>query len=318
MRVCYLLQTHGAPAQIVRLVHTIKRSSPNARVFVVHDATQYALDPAPFAALESVTVLNRAVPVRRGDMSMLGPFFSALERLCAEPDWEWLVYLSGQDYPVRPLPEIEAGLASSPYDGLMRYWDAFTGSGGPWGPRRGRRRYFCQYRRLAEWTWPWLWRLHWLEKVTPARFYLQYGPYLGWPSRATPFNTEFRCWGGISFYSLRRPAVEYLVAAQSKQAALFRYYEGTVSPEESLVQTLLVNSGRFRFTHDDRRYVNYTDSRDGRPHLLDMTYYPAITSDAYDFARKFDIAHDTIVLDRLDQIIFGADGDAAQGRNKEL
>ena len=90
MRVCYLLQTHTAPSQIARLAHTIKRSSPEARVFIAHDACRRALDPARFAGLEGVTVLNRSEPVERGRLSMLEPWFAAAERLSAEPDWEWL------------------------------------------------------------------------------------------------------------------------------------------------------------------------------------------------------------------------------------
>ena len=303
MRVCYLLQTHTAHEQIARLAHTIKRSSPDARVFIAHDARRHALDPARFAALDGVDVLNRTTPVRRGALSMLDPWFAAAERLCAEPDWDWLVYLSGQDYPVRPLAEIEAGLEAAPYDGLMRHWDALTGAGGPWGRHRGRRRYCCRYRRLPDRALPWLRLLRWLEKVTPLHFYLQYGAHVGWPARRTPFGSSFRCFGGIQWHSLRRAAVQYLVAARRHRQDLFDYYQHTMVPDESLAQTVLVNSGRFRIAQEDRRYVTQAD-RAGHPRVLDVADYPIITGAAFDFARKFDLRRDAVILDQLDVRIF--------------
>lgn len=307
MRVCYLLQTHTAPAQIVRLAHTLKRSSPEARVFIAHDACRQALDPSRFAALDGVTVLNRTEPVQRGALSMLDPWFAGAERLCQEPDWEWLVYLSGQDYPVRPLAEIEAHLATTSSDGLMRHWDARTGAGGPWGRHRGRRRYFCRYRRLPERSRPFLRLLRWLEKVTPLHFYLQYGAFVGWPTRHTPFSAEFPCQGGIQWHSLRRGAVEFLLAARREQSPLFEYYARTMVSDESLAQTVLVNSGRFRLAQEDRRYVTQAD-RDGHPRVLDVADYPVITGDGFDFARKFDLRRDAVILDQLDVRIFAPAG----------
>ena len=303
MRVCYLLQTHTAPSQIARLAHTIKRSSPDARVFIAHDACRQALDPARFAGLDGVTVLNRSEPVERGRLSMLEPWFAAAEQLSTEPDWEWLVYLSGQDYPVRPLAEIESGLESAPYDALMRHWDARSGTGGPWGKHRGRRRYFCRYRRLPDRARPVLRMLRWLERVTPLHFYLQYGAFLGWPARRTPFSADFPCRGGIQWHSLRRRAVDCLLAARRERPALFDYYRHTMVPDESLAQTVLVNHGGFRIAQEDRRYVTQAD-RDGHPRVLDVADYPVITGDAFDFARKFDLRRDAVILDQLDVKIF--------------
>lgn len=39
MKVCYFIQTHKNPAQIYRLVQTIKTSSPTAQVLIGHDFT---------------------------------------------------------------------------------------------------------------------------------------------------------------------------------------------------------------------------------------------------------------------------------------
>ena len=42
----------------------------------------------------------------------------------------------------------------------------------------------------------------------------------------------------------------------------------TVAPCEAMVQTVLVNSGRFELCQDNRRYTDFAESRDGRPRTL--------------------------------------------------
>src|SRR5688572_31975267 len=42
---------------------------------------------------------------------------------------------------------------------------------------------------------------------------------------------------------------------------LGEHYRGTMSPEESMVQTVLLNDGRFRLVDDDLRYVDYAGDR---------------------------------------------------------
>ena len=82
---------------------------------------------------------------------------------------------------------------------------------------------------------------------------------------------------------------------------LIDYYRRTVCPDESLVQTLLVNAGRFRLCNDNLRYADTRGSRDGRPRLLGVADLPLLTAGAYHFARKFDLAYDARVLDLLDE-----------------
>src|SRR5688572_12302489 len=145
MTCCYLIQSHSDPAQCLRLVSTIKRSSPKARVLVIHDGRRVDLDTEPFKKWSGVEVLVRRERVERGEFSILSPLLAGLEELLSReggrPRWEfdWLVYLSAQDYPVRPLGELEEELAASRFDGFLTHWD-LRGKDNPWKPRQGRMR----------------------------------------------------------------------------------------------------------------------------------------------------------------------------------
>ena len=82
------------------------------------------------------------------------------------------------------------------------------------------------------------------------------------------------------------------------------HYRVAICPDESLVQTVLLNARdsagrqRFVFCNDNLRFVDNEKSKDGRPRLLGDEDFARLTSGSYHFARKFD--SEAPVLDRLD------------------
>lgn len=304
MTCCYLVQSHCDPAQVLRLVRTIKRSSPEALVLVVHDGRTVELDPGPFRELPDVEVLVRHDRVARGEWSVLSPLFAGLEEVVGKWSFDWLVYLSGQDYPVRPLADFEAELAATRYHGFLSWWDVL-GPESPWRPRQGRTRYYAQYRRLPDWTLGPLKAVRFLGKVSPLRFHLHYGPFVGWEPRHNPFEGPVRCYGGWQWWTLSRPAVERLWQAVSSDDPLVRWFRRTVAPCEALVPTLLVNGGRFELFPDNRRYTDFAGSRDGRPRTLTRDDLPRFAAGRFDFARKLEMARDPELLDLIDSRVLG-------------
>ncbi|BDA70283.1 hypothetical protein CAL7716_044490 [Calothrix sp. PCC 7716] len=83
-----------------------------------------------------------------------------------------------------------------------------------------------------------------------------------------------------------------------------KYYKKTILPEESLVQTILVNSGKFNLFSHHKIYDDYSKcaSINGSPKTLTIEDYPKIITGEFFFARKFE--QDSEVLDMLDAIIF--------------
>jgi hypothetical protein len=81
LRVCYFVQSHREPTQLLRLVRTLKRLSPESLVLVGHDTTGPPLDPAALTALPGVHHLAVPGPIERGRLSLLEPWFRAVGRL---------------------------------------------------------------------------------------------------------------------------------------------------------------------------------------------------------------------------------------------
>jgi Core-2/I-Branching enzyme len=303
VRVCYLIQNHREPRQLLRLVRTLKRQSPEAVVLVCHDTTGCAVDPAELTALPAVHFLAVPGPIERGRLSLLEPYFRGVERLRAlGVDYDWLVYLSAQDYPTQPLARSEAFLAAADVDGFLRFWPALAADT-PWGrPKQGDRRYLYRYSDPPRWAVPLVRLLKQANGLQPwVHAHLTYGPRLGVRRSWTPFGDRWTLYGGSQWTTLRRACAEFVLESLEREPGLIDYYRHTVCPDESLVQTLLVNAGRFRLCDDNLRYVDSKGCRYGRPRLLGVADLPQLTAGGVHFARKFDLAHDARVLDLLDE-----------------
>jgi hypothetical protein len=308
MRVCFFIQSHRPPAQLARLVATLARSSPGARILVGHDATGAALRREDLPADADVELFHVPGPIERGRLSQLRPYFAALERLARGGfDLDWVVYLSAQDYPTQPVDALAARLEESGADGFLSFWEAFNPRN-PWGRRyQGILRYGYQYSSAPRWLEPLLRRVLWINRLQRAvHLHATYGVQVGRPARWSPFGPGRVCYAGSQWTALSRGCLEFLADAVHHESALLAHYERTIVPDESLVQTLLVNSGRFRLENDTLRYTDFRGSRNGSPRVLGRADLGTLADPRYFFARKFAIEQDAQVLDRLDERLFAA------------
>jgi hypothetical protein len=308
-RCCYFVQTHRDPGQIHRLVATLRRGSPHSEVVVRHDFGAAPLDWGPSAGLPRTHLLRSSYPQRRGTFSgQAQPLLDTIAWLQERGiDYDWLVTLTGQDYPVSPLADFERRLEgeSGEWDGYLRYWDVRSAES-PWAFRKPYRRYWYRYRRLADRAMPVLRWLRPLSRAVPGvHLSLDYGPFVGVRAWRTPWSRSFRCFGGWTWFTLRRAAVDYLTDYLREHPQLLEFYRRTMSPEESLVPTVLANSDRFRLRNDDLRYIDYAGARRGVPRTLTGADLPLLAGGRFAFARKFDLSVDANVLDLIDRDLLG-------------
>ena len=309
--VCYFIQSHRDPEQVYRLVRTLRQGSPRGVIVVQHDSARCPLDWAPLAGLPDTYLLPDSGPrIRAHFCCQVQPYLHAIEWLERQGiAYDWLVNLTAQDYPVVPVPRIEAFLEAARCDGFLRYWDVLSPES-PWSRRKARARYWYRYRRLRDGAEGALRAVRFVTRIAPLHFYLDYGPYVGVRRLRVPFGDGFRCYGGWAFFSLRRRAVLYLRDFLAEHPEIEAHYRGTIAPEESLVQTVLVNSGRFELVDDDLRYIDYSRAHRGSPRVLTVADLPLLAGGRYHFARKIDLGVDREVLDRIDRELLGIEPQA--------
>ena len=306
MRVCYFIQSHRDQDQILRLVETLRAGSADGLIVVQHHAREFALDWDRFAGLHDVRQFFARGQQLRSDYScQVEPLLDVIDWLDAEHlEYDWLVTLTAQDYPVKPVAELEALLERSGADGFVRHWEALS-SESPWSRRKVKARYFHRYWRLPEGSERFLHGLRFLTSFLPLHFYLVYGPWVGVRRLRTPYRSGFRCYGGWAWVSLRREAARYLNEFLRHRPDVEAHYRRTIAPEESLVQTLLVNARRFDLVNDDLRYIDYAKADRGSPRVLGNADFQLLAEGPWYFARKFDYDSSRDLIDRIDRELLG-------------
>lgn len=301
MKVCYLLQTHQNPAQLYRLVRTLKTSSPDAAVLVSHDFTNCNLDGSVFQNLSGVHLIPGTGG--RGDFSIVQGYLDAVDWLLShQVEFDWLINLSGQDYPIQPLSQIEQFLARTSYDGFLECFEVFSEQS-HWSIREGYTRYLYRYNplgfELTEWQRQILAPLKIINYIQPFfRINLSYN-LLGFKTSA-PFDKNFVCYGGSYFCTLSRKCIQYLHEFSQSNPKIVDYYKHVCVSDESFIQTVLMNSQLFNLCNDGKRYFDFSKTQNGRPRVLTTSDYPSLSKSNAHFARKFDLSQDSKILDLLD------------------
>ena len=302
MRVCYLIQSHKNPEQIYRLVRAIKHMSPNSFILLSHDRNSSSIETKLFEDIPEVKVI--LCDGSRAAFRFFKAYFEAVEWLFNNGvEFDWLINLSGQDYPIKLLSKAEDLLSKAEYDGFMEYFMVFSKQS-IWGIREGKTRYCFRYWRLADRLPEVLQkRLRFLKLINYIqplfRVNFSYGFTFG-IRRKTPFNTSYVCYGGSTFCTLKKECIKYLYSAWKENWGIIDFLKHTGVPTEVLFQTILVNSQRFKLHNESKHYFDFSQSRDGHPRTMTVEDFTKLMESSAFFARKFDMSVDSEILDLLD------------------
>lgn len=304
----YCILSHGKLDQMLRLVHTIRRGSPQSAILIHHDAKS---PPPPESLLEQLgaRLVVPRISATWGDFTLVEAMQNCIHHARAHIDFDWFVMLSGQDYPLRPLEESEDGLRHAPYDAFVR---ASPVTAGPYAFR-----YYLRYWKLPKFRYT-----HRVPKALTRiletsrnivnrkcqRIRIQPGqngapPRIGVWIFGHPFTSEFVCHKGSQWLTLSSRAVDYLCQFENDRPDITAHFRRTLIPDESYFQTILCNASALRTCDDHRRFILWDDAKLAHPVTLSMKHFHAMVQSGKDFGRKFDMTVDAQVLDALDSVI---------------
>ena len=313
-RVVYFIASHVNPEQIVRLVRACRSGSERSRVVIHHDYRVSNLEPSMLAGIENVDLLQEQVPIEWGYFTMCQMVLQSMQWLLDHREFDWVVYLTGQDYPLQPVAEIERFLSSTPFEGfievkpveevpwvigaqryLYNYYTLpkFKGWGLVHGPLRRCTQAAIQAGRLPRLLVPQQ------RAAPPDQFKIGWRPLLG------PFGRDFRCYKGSCWWTLNRRCIEYMIRYARQNAKLRRHYQRILfAPNESFFISILKNNPQLNLvTDDNKRYITWSQTETGHPDILRAHDFDTLISSGKHFARKFDQRKDPRILDLLDQHI---------------
>jgi len=276
MNIVYYVMTHKNERQIKRLVAHLQ-SSANSFVLIHHDAKRAPLALSPGNDLH---VLNDPAEVRWGHISVVRAMWRGIEWLEKERfPFDWMIFLSGQDYPIRPLNQIEAELQHTKHDGFVHHEIIHEDSALHERDFHAlcMQRYFL--RRLK------------IPGMRPRHF-----------KRRHPYSAGMKCFAGSQWLNLSHRAVELIWSRRTRVTALMQYLSKASCPSETVFHTVLMNDSNLEIQNSDKRFIVWRDEADN-PETLGLEQLDGILSSDAWFARKVDDTVSSELLDRLDDIV---------------
>jgi hypothetical protein len=323
MSIAFLILNHRPPPQLIRLLTTLRRGLPDAAICVHHDRFRAEVSPETVSAVGDVHLLTSDKPMRWGGFSIVEAYWRSIEWMTANLEFDWIVVLSGQDYPIKPLRQLAGHLAMSEADAVLNAVPIDTLPDA--GDRRDRRRrYLYQYRAsdpgphegsLAAYLRLRLQRgagrlIDVLNLAQPL-FKIYRMPdgisyRFGWRVLSSPFGPSYPCWHGSNWFGLSRRAADFVVDAMRSRPDYVDYYRKAIIPSESIFATLICNEPTLRVRQSGLHHIRWAKRETGHPDVFTVADLAELRQSPEYFARKFDIYRDSAILDRLDEIVFNA------------
>lgn len=286
MKLAYLVQSHTEPLQVDRLVRSLLERDPEALVLVSHDR---AGPPLLEATTSNARVYTSYDEGGRGRFHNVARWLDAVSWLSENHPVDFVITLTGQDYPIRPPAEFHEALRRSG-DGLVEHFPALANSS--WRPGEGRTRYLFSWTDVATLRPSWSRRLrpvHALNHLQPfMRVNVSYGALrMGRRRIRQPFDQNFAVWGGSFFTNLSWRSVQHVRAVVSARPEIVQWGRRSLLAEEGFLQSILLSSTCLRFENTSGRFYDFQGGRDGSPAVLSRgDVSRAFASRAF-FARKW-------------------------------
>jgi hypothetical protein len=325
-KIVFLILSHINPDQVIRLVKTLSAGSPHSKIIIHHDFSKTVFPAATVQTIENAHVIPDYIPVRWSDFSLVNATCHAIERITETMAFDWLVLISGQDYPIQPIKDIEKFLENSQYDGYIN--GVALEDGIPCGPVEcsivgGNRkkcidcmsRYYYQYYDTFSNHWPAILRKN-LQKIAkhinrPDSFIQirtiprqpEVRTVFGIKAFSPLFNENFKCYKGSTWFALNYRCIEYMRKFMQENERVIKYYRRTIFADESIFQTILLNNPNLKIANDNKRFISWKDYNAPSPEVLRVNDFHRIIKSGQHFARKFDSNVDSEILDLIDQHI---------------
>jgi hypothetical protein len=189
-------------------------------------------------------------------------------------DPDYVILLSGQDYPIKPNRAIREFLRERNGRSAFMHFPLPTPNWAGGGVPR--------YRD---------WHLRWR------------GPHIRLPLRRE-LPLGLAPWGGSAYWIFSRAALETVHAFVAEHPEYVRFFRHVDIPDELFFQTILLNSAVAPECDDIR--LHYTEwGRTPAPAILLEDDYPHLVASPCLFARKFDPEVDAGILDLIDEHLLG-------------
>ena len=313
MKIAYIVLAHKYPEQLKRLI--IKLDNEETSFFIHIDKKTsnkvYNQIVSSLSHLPNVYFLNRYKCYWGGFGLVKATIQGIKEIFDRNISFDWLILLSGQDYPLKTNSQIKKALEKNEGKLFLTHYDYLIPPDKKW-PTSGSDRidywHFC----LSNYV-----RFVFPAKLT-ANSYLRYKilkrPWLQFisflysclffwlPLKKRKFPEGFKPFIGSQFWCLSRDCVEYIHVFVQQNPDFINFFMYVDIPDEMFFQTVVLNSPfKERVVNDNLFCIDWDNINQTYPKVFVKTDFDRLISSSKLFARKFDMIRDVDILNLLDQ-----------------
>ncbi len=261
MNIAYLILAHNNPGHLSRLTQAL--ATENSAIFI-HIDKKADIRPFLEVAAENVHLIRKRVPVYWGDYSQVEAILTLVDTaMAASQRYDYLVLLSGSDYPLRTAAQLEAHFAkyrgsefinmvAMPSEVASKPLSRLT----DYKPGHGlKAKLAARVRRV----------------LVKASIISQIRDYKACFGALTPY-------AGSEWWALTHDACAHIQNFVARNRRIMKFFVNTNCPDEMVFQTILGNSP---FKDKVRRNLTFTDwSRGGdSPSNIEMRHIERIRSE---------------------------------------
>ena len=277
-KLAILVLAHKDSDHLNRLLGALEH--PDIDVYVHVDAKQDDIFRKKIRANRAMILpREESFYVNWGDVGFPFAALKLMKMASSQAEYNYYLLISGQDYPIRPMPELLDYLSSD--DDYLNFVEGI----------RFDSRYLLYYPHwlIGKETWKRLIRgVYKCLGMGPLACLLQ--------RRNRPFNKPY-C--GSSWWAFRGKVVNWILAEIDRDPRWLSFYSNSLNPDEGLFQTLYMNSP---YVGQNKEIMTYIDwSANGpSPDVLSEKDFASIVRSKKFFARKMETGLSDVLLDMVD------------------
>ena len=303
--VACLVLVHKNFSQLLRLCNSLRHS--NVKIFI-HIDKKMKISKEEIKLLgeyqDNICVLPKRYSCFLDEWSLIEATLALINyaKETLRENVGYYVLMSGQDYLIKPITDFVDFL----HDNYPRpFIDCTPRSTDNWVGEKfahTRLRIYARKLRHIVGVRGFLLLSLYLERLIPQRYTLY--------NQLKKFNINL--FGGSAWWVLPDGVIDEIIAFVNENPEFIKLYKWSDTPEETFFQTLIMQ-GRFRSLvqvndPEEREqncltYANFetpTKSFTGHPHIITIEDYDCLVCKEQFIARKFDIAVDCDIIDKLD------------------
>ena len=286
MKKAYIILAHKNEQQVQRLIDTL--DDKNSMFFLHVDRKVSITGFKKLFDNDSRVYFVQRVKTEWGGFGLVDATLNAMYDVRKSGDFDKIILLSGQDYPIKSNEKIDKYFQHSRYNIFMDHFPLPNHR--KWGPGGGMYRvnkYFFGLSFIKKY----------LAKA--ANFLATFIPFLNrkLAKGIEPFS-------GSQWWAMDMRALNYVLDYVAAHPEYVKFHKHTFAPDELFFQMILLNcedeSLRDNIANDNLRYMKWQTSNIAHPEILKVNDLNDIGDSNALFARKFDMGVDEDVINLID------------------